>query len=199
MFIFLSRFKITKVPEPWGAFYLAQFSNSGLKFLKFSMCCSMTRLRMNILYKWSKRKAQFHSEKMVRAPPPLPHLKNQMIHPQSLAGQNKQNKHGSENSMLFICRLLVSQTTKRQLKWLSGKVFIYLVLYFRYLFIVPHFCNFWTCKSDLQTQPANCPYQNHTYGHSNKYEITGTGKVCKRLEIFTFVVCKSQTGYVYLN
>ena len=74
MCIFLSRFKITKVPERLGAFYLAQFSNSGLKFLKFSMCCSMTRLKMNILYKWSKRKAPFHSEKMVRSHPPIPPL-----------------------------------------------------------------------------------------------------------------------------
>ena len=124
------------MPEPWGAFYLAQFSNSGLKF---SMCCLMTRLKMNILYKWSKRKAPGESSISFGKNDPCPYLpppplKNQMVHPQTLAGQNKQNKHGGENSMLFTCRLLFSQTTQRQLKSLSGKVFIHLVLCFRYLF-----------------------------------------------------------------
>ena len=65
MCIFWTGLKLTKVPEPQGAFYLAQFS--GLKFLKFSMWCSTTRLKMNVLYKWLKWKVPFHSVKMIRA------------------------------------------------------------------------------------------------------------------------------------
>ena len=59
------------MPEPWGAFYLAQFSNSGLKF---SMCCSMTRLKMNIFYKWSKRKAPGESSISFGKNEPCPYL-----------------------------------------------------------------------------------------------------------------------------